>query len=113
MQYAQGIKELGDLMRAVDFIRHIRGMFGDLDMPESEPLFEIEETGDDPGGYDYEIWLSDEVAHTRSAKVDRVLRKLSREEGVEEVIREDREMILVRAPKWSAEDLETWMAYRI
>lgn len=88
-------------------------MFGDRGALESEPLFEIEETGDEPGGYDYEIWLSDEVAHIRSAKVDRLLRKLAREEGVEEVIREDREMILVRAPKWSAEDLEAWMAYRI
>lgn len=98
---------------AGDLVRRIRDMFGGPDELDSEPSFEVELTGDEPGGYDFGIWLSDEVAHRRSAKVDRVLRRLSREKGVEEIIREDREMILVKAPNWSAEDLDSWLAQRL
>lgn len=71
------------------------------------------EIRDEPGGYDFEIDLGDEVASERSAKVDRLVRKLSRENGVSEVLREDREVILVRAPAWTAEALEAWVAQRV
>jgi hypothetical protein len=80
---------------------------------ERDPPFEIEEVRDEPGGYDFEIGLSDEIAHVNSLKVDGLVRKLSREGGVLEVVREDREVILVRAPSWSAESLESWMAPRL
>lgn len=44
---------------------------------------------------------------------DRLVRKLSREDGVHEVFREDREIILVRAPSWSADALESWISPRL
>lgn len=50
-------------------------------MPQ-EPLFEIEDVRDEPGGYDSEIGLGDEIAHARSADVDRLVRDLSREDGI-------------------------------
>jgi hypothetical protein len=80
---------------------------------ETEPPFEIEEVHDEPGGYDFEIGLSDEIAHVYSLKVDWLVRRLSREGGILEVIREDRELILVRAPSWSAGELESWLAPRL
>lgn len=83
------------------------------ELAEEEPLFEVEDVRDEPGGYDFEIDLGDEIAHERSAKVDRLVRKLSREDGVHEVLREDREIILVRAPSWSIDQLETWFSRRI
>ncbi|HEX9229430.1 MAG TPA: hypothetical protein VF885_22760, partial [Arthrobacter sp.] len=66
-----------------------------------EPAFEIEDVRDEPGGYDFEVGLGDEIAHERSADVDRLVRELSREDGIHEVFREDRELVLVRAPSWS------------
>ncbi|MDP9982577.1 hypothetical protein J2W14_001969 [Pseudarthrobacter oxydans] len=77
---------------------------------EPEPPFEIGDVRDEPGGYDFEIGLGDEIAHERSADVDRVVRKLSREDGILEVLREDRELILVRAPSWSLGALQTWIS---
>lgn len=78
-----------------------------------EPPFEIEDVRDEPGGYDFEIGLGDETAHERSADVDRLVRELSREGGINEVLREDRELILVRAPSWNTDALQTWIAQRI
>jgi hypothetical protein len=80
---------------------------------EPEPPFEIEEVRDEPGGYDFEIGLGDEIAHERSADVDRLVRELSGEAGINEVLREDRELILVRAPSWSIDALQTWIAQRL
>ena len=80
---------------------------------EPERPFEIEDVRDEPGGYDYEIGLGDEVAHERSADVDRVVRELSGEDGIHGVLREDRELILVRAPSWSIDALRTWIARRL
>jgi hypothetical protein len=74
-----------------------------VELMEAEPPFEVEEVRDEPGGIDFEIGLSDEIAHVNSLKVDWLVRKLSHEGGVLEVFREDRERILVRAPTWSAE----------
>ena len=78
-----------------------------------EPAFEIEDVRDEPGGYDFEIGLGDEIAHERSADVDRVVRELSREDGIHEVLREDRELILVRAPSWNTDALQTWISQRL
>ena len=80
---------------------------------EQEPPFEIEEIRDESGGYNFEIGLSDEIAHVQSLKVDMLVRKLSREDGIIEVFRDDRELILVRAPSWSAGQLESWLAPRL
>ena len=84
-----------------------------IELMEPEPPFEIEEVRDDPGGYDFEIGLSDEIAHVYSLKVDWLVRKLSRQDGILEIFREDRELILVRAPSWSAGELESWLAPRL
>ena len=86
---------------------------GIAETAEPEPPFEIEEVRDEPGGYDFEIGLSDEIAHVYSIKVDGLVRKLSRQAGVLEAFREDREVLLVRAPSWSAGELETWLAPRL
>lgn len=80
---------------------------------EPEPPFEIEDVRDEQGGYDFEIGLGDEIAHERSADVDRLVRQLSREDGINEVLREDRELILVRAPSWNTDALQTWIAQHI
>ena len=82
-------------------------------MEPEEPPFEIEEVRDEPGGYDFEIGLSDEIAHVHSFKVDRLVRRLSRQAGILEAYREDRELVLVRAPSWSAGELESWLAPRL
>ena len=50
-------------------------------MEPEEPPFEIEEVRDEPGGYDFEIGLSDEIAHVYSFKVDWLVRRLSRQAG--------------------------------
>ena len=65
---------------------------------EEEPPFEIEEVRDEPGGIDFEIGESDEIAHVYSLKVDGLVRKLARQDGILEAVREDQELILVRAP---------------
>jgi hypothetical protein len=80
---------------------------------EAEPLLEIEDIRDEPGGYDFEIGLSAELAHGRSRDLDRLVSELSGEDGVKKVLREDRDMVLVRAPSWSADKLETWILRRL
>jgi hypothetical protein len=49
--------------------------------------------------------------------MDRPLRRLRRrssgEDGIHEVLREDREIILVRAPLWSIGALQAWISQRI
>ncbi|WP_224046864.1 hypothetical protein [Arthrobacter sp. NicSoilB4] len=61
----------------------------------------------------FEIGLGDEIAHERPADVDRLVSELSREDGIHEVLRDDRELILVRAPSWSSGELESWLAPRL
>ena len=97
--------------RLIDRLNDVDG--GTAETAEPEPPFEIEEVRDEPGGYDFEIGLCDEIAHVYSFKVDGLVRKLSREGGVLEVVREDRELILVRAPSWTAGELESWLAPRL
>ena len=86
---------------------------GTAETMEPESPFEIEDVREEPGGYDFEIGLGDEIAHERSAEVDRLVRELSGEDGVNEVLREDREIILVRAPSWSVDALQTWISRRV
>ena len=99
---------------ARDLIGELNGAAGGAaGTMEPEVPFEIEDVRDEPGGYDFEIGLSDETAHERSADVDRLIRELSREDGIHKVLREDRELILVRAPSWNTDALRTWIAQRI
>lgn len=71
------------------------------------PAFEIEDVRDEPGGYDFEVGLGDEIAHERSVEVDRLIRELSREDGIHEVFREDRELVRARGgrQRWDAAGL--------
>lgn len=78
-----------------------------------EPVLEVEDIRDETGKYDFEIGLSDELAHERSADVDRLLRELAGEDGIAKVLREDRDLILVRAPSWSKDELQAWMLQRL
>ncbi|UEL29913.1 hypothetical protein [Pseudarthrobacter sp. L1SW] len=80
---------------------------------EREPILEVEDIRGEPGGYDFEIGLSDELCHERSADVERLVRELSGAEGVNQVLHEDRDMILVRAPSWNTEMLEGWFLQRL
>ncbi|MDP9983689.1 hypothetical protein J2W14_003112 [Pseudarthrobacter oxydans] len=112
-----GVRESPDDTMAVyarDLIEQLNeGDGGIAEATPAEPPFEIEDVRDEPGGYDFEIGLGDEIAHERSADVDRLVRQLSGEAGINEVLREDRELILVRAPEWSLGALQTWIAQRL
>lgn len=112
-----GVRESPDDRMADYTLRLIERLNGPTEVTdapmEEEPPFEIEEVRDEPGGIDFEIGLSDEIAHVYSLKVDGLVRKLARQDGILEALREDRELILVRAPSWSAGDLEAWLAPRI
>ena len=113
----RGVRESPEDVMAVyarRLIEQLNGSDGGAAEPMvPEPAFEIEDVRDEPGGYDFEIGLGDEIAHERSADVDRLVRELSREDGIHEVFREDRELVLVRAPSWSIDALQRWMARRI
>ncbi|HET9349630.1 MAG TPA: hypothetical protein VFO13_10860 [Arthrobacter sp.] len=112
-----GVRESPDDRMADYTLRLIERLNGPTEVTdapmEEEPPFEIEEVRDEPGGIDFEIGLSDEIAHVYSLKVDGLVRKLARQDGILEAVREDRELILVRAPSWSAETLELWLAPRL
>ncbi len=71
-----------------------------------EPLVEAERIRD--GRPDWELSVSDEVAFEHSDLVDELADALAREAGVTDVHREDREVLVVRAARWSRADLETW-----
>lgn len=81
--------------------------------PKLEPVVEVEDIRDERGAYDFEIGLADELAHARSADVDQLVEDLSREQGIKKVLREDRDVILVRAPSWSPAALEAWILRRV
>ena len=80
---------------------------------EPEPILEVEDIRGEPGGYDFEIGLSDELCHERSGDVERLVHELRGAEGVKQVLREDRDVVLVRAPSWSTEMLEGWFLQRL
>jgi hypothetical protein len=113
----RGVRESPDDTMAVYARRLIKQLNeGDDGIAEAGvqgPPFEIEDVRDEPGGYDFQIGLGDEIAHERSADVDRLVRELSGEDGVYEVHREDRELILVQAPSWSIDALQAWICCRL
>jgi hypothetical protein len=81
--------------------------------PSPAPRVEVTDVRGESGGYDLEVGLSDEVAHERSDLVDQLAGALAKEDGVAQVVREDREVLLVRAPSWDVSRLQRWMTIRL
>ncbi|MGQ1837460.1 hypothetical protein ACT4S2_03270 [Kocuria turfanensis] len=71
-----------------------------------EPLVEVRADGDD-GVFD--IGLHEEIAHEHSRKVNQLVKELATQPGILSAHREDREVLLVRAPDWDAAQLEQWV----
>lgn len=85
-------------------IAALRGEVEKIPIAEEEPLVEVAE---EDGVFD--VGLHDEIAHEHSRKVDRMVKDLAAQPGVESAHREDREMVLVTAPEWDTERLERWV----
>lgn len=78
---------------------------------EDEPLVEVEDLGEDPlRGRELEVSLREDVGHEYSRVVDRMVKKMAKEDGITGVIREDREILLVATSSWSTTQLEEWVA---
>ncbi|MEX5259963.1 hypothetical protein [Kocuria sp. CPCC 205263] len=86
-------------------ITRLRGESEPVPVAEEEPLVEVEEEED--GVFD--IGLHEEIAHEHFRKVDRMVKDLTTQPGIVSAHREDREMLLVTAPDWDAEQLEQWV----
>lgn len=80
---------------------------------EAEPEVEVEDIRAEGWDYDFEVSLGEEIAHDRSDEVEELVEVLAREQGVEQVVREDREVIFVDAPSWSAEQVHAWFTVRL
>jgi hypothetical protein len=77
---------------------------------EDEPLVEVEDLGDDAlRGRELEVSLREDVAHEYSRQVDRLVKTLTKEDGITRVLREDREILLVTTPSWSTAQLQEWV----
>lgn len=85
-------------------ITMLRGEHEDA-LAAPEPLVEV--GSDDDGIFD--VGLREDLAHEHSRKLDRMVAELAKEPGVGSAFREDREVLLVTAPDWSAENLEQWV----
>jgi hypothetical protein len=86
-------------------ITELRGESEPVPVAEEEPLVEVE--SDEDGVFD--VGLHEELAHEHSRKVDRMVKDLATQPGIVSAHREDREVLLVTAPDWSAGDLEAWL----
>jgi hypothetical protein len=83
----------------------------DEEMAEDEPLVEVEDLGDDElRGRELEVSLREDIAHEHNRVVGRMIKALKQEDGITRVIREDREVLLVATPDWSARRMEEWVA---
>lgn len=77
---------------------------------EEEPFVEVEDLGEDElRGRELEVFLREDIAPEHSRQVDRLVRTLVKEEGISGAVREDREVLLVTTPRWSAEQLHQWV----
>lgn len=94
--------EFTDYAAAV--ITRLRGESEPVPVAEEEPLVEV---GLDDGVFD--VGLHEEIAHEHSRTVDRMVKDLAAQPGVDSAFREDREMLLVTAPGWDPERLERWL----
>jgi hypothetical protein len=92
---------------AVAVIGRLRGQ-DEADVAEPEPLVEVG-SDDDDGVFD--VGLREDVAHEHSRKVDRLVAELAQQPGIISAFREDREVLLVTAPDWDAEDLQRWVLH--
>jgi hypothetical protein len=88
---------------ATGVIAELRGEVEQVPVVE-EPLVEV---GEDDGVFD--VGLHEEIAHEHSRKVDRMVKDLAAQPGIDSAYREDREVLLVTAPGWDAERLERWV----
>ena len=88
---------------ATGLIAELRGEVEKFPMVE-EPLVEV---GEEDGVFD--VGLHEEIAHEHSRKVDRMVKDLAAQPGIDSAYREDREVVLVEAPDWDAERLERWV----
>lgn len=78
---------------------------------EDELLVEVEDLGEDPlRGRELEVSLREDIGHEYSRVVDRMVKKMAKEDGITGVIREDREILLVATSSWSTTQLEEWVA---
>jgi hypothetical protein len=83
----------------------------DEEMAEDEPLVEVEDLGDDElRGRELEVALREDIVFEHNRVVGRMLKALKQEDGIARVIREDREILLVATPTWSAGQLQDWVA---
>lgn len=58
----------------------------------------------------FDVSVLEEIAYERSRLVDQLVGALEEQPGVLEAFREDRERLIVRAPDWDAEQLQTFAA---
>lgn len=89
---------------ATGLIAKLRGEDEKVPVVVEEPLVEV---GEEDGVFD--IGLHEEIAHEHSRKVDRMVKDLTAQPGIDSAYREDREVVLVTAPDWDAERLERWV----
>ncbi|APX03199.1 hypothetical protein [Arthrobacter sp. QXT-31] len=83
----------------------------DEEMAEDEPLVEVEDLGDDAlRGRELEVALREDIVFEHNRVVGSMLKALKQEDGITRVIREDREILLVVTPTWSATQLQEWVA---
>ncbi|GEO96814.1 hypothetical protein [Kocuria turfanensis] len=90
---------------AITVITELRGENEPVPVVE-EPLVEVGSDGDD-GVFD--VGLHEEIAHEHSRKVNQLVKELATQPGILSAHREDREVLLVRAPDWDAAQIEQWV----
>ena len=56
--------------------------------------------------FTHELGFDESTANRRGGQIARLLDALAREPGIDEVVREDREVALLRAPRWTAAEVE-------
>lgn len=109
---AGGLRRLQQPLKDSTFTDYARNAIATLetepeprdDLPEPERLLEVML---DDGEFD--VSLSEELAHEHSRAVDRMVKELRAQRGVRSAHREDREVLLVRAPDWTEAELERWL----
>ena len=75
-----------------------------------EPPAEVEDLGyDRRRGRELELSLREDIAHGQTRVVDRMVKRLAKEDGITGVIREDREVLLVATATWGASRLHEWV----
>lgn len=98
------------MLRVKAFIDRLQ--YAGKSISDDEPLVEVEDLGGHPvRGRELEVALREDVSFVLSLVVDRMVKKLRKEQGITEVIREDREVLLVATDSWEADRLEEWVRH--